>query len=130
MVASNSAYKESIITLFHLISMVDGKLSEKEEKLRSLIMMHENITDKEFQESVHKLSSYSNQEIYELGVNKLKKCDPESQIRALAWLRNLANAGGFMGQGEWKIIYQIYKNELNLNLKDIISHELPQISLL
>lgn len=38
-------------------------------------------------------------------------------------MSNIANADGFMDPTEWRMIYQLYKDELNLNLDDILTQQ-------
>lgn len=119
-------YTEALVTLYHLISLADGKISDREERFCELMKKTENITEAEYEGITSSLSSLSQEEIYNISVKGLKSCSHEEQIKCMAWMRLIANSDGYMAREEWALIFRIYKKELQLSLKEIIECELPQ----
>jgi uncharacterized tellurite resistance protein B-like protein len=118
-------YEETIVTLYHLISLADGEISERELQMCSLLRRSENIDETNFNHIIKSYNGVSQTEIYRKCVNLLRTCTLEEQVGCLAWMRYIANCDGFMAREEWSIIFKIYKKELNLNLNEIMNYELP-----
>ncbi len=119
-------YIETLITLYHLISIADGEVSESEYKFGEFMKLSENIDNQKFDETLRTMSVLSKNNVYDISIQKLKSCTADEQVRCLAWMRLIANSDGFMAKEEWSLIFRIYKTELNLSLKDIIAYPLPQ----
>ncbi len=118
-------YTESLVSLYHLVSSADGKVSSMEEKLCKLMIESEEISEAQYDSVMQGFDNLSSTAAYSKTITALKKCDIDCQTRILAWARRIANADGYMAKEEWALIFKIYKKELDLNLKDIISCELP-----
>ncbi len=118
-------YTESLVSLYHLVSSADGKVSSMEEKLCELMIESEDISKEQYNGVMQGFSNLSEADSYTKTINSLRQCDVDCQTRILAWARRIANADGYMAKEEWALIFKIYKKELDLNLKDIISCELP-----
>lgn len=125
MVAQSEKFTEAIVSLYHLISSADGKISDFEKRICELMMKSEGIEVSEFEMIINTIDQLSQDEIYAKSINLLKSCTKDEQVKAMAWMRSIANSDGFMAKEEWSLIFKIYKKELNLNLKDIIDYKLP-----
>ena len=125
MVAQSEKFTEAIVSLYHLISSADGKISDFEKRICELMMKSEGIEVPEFEMIINTIDQLSQDEIYAKSIDLLKSCTKDEQIKAMAWMRGIANSDGFMAKEEWSLIFKIYKKELNLNLKDIIEYKLP-----
>ena len=73
-----------------------------------------------FQKKIEAYKNDPNQNLVESLKSDLKKLSKEEQIKIIAYMSNAANSDGFMDALEWKMIYDLYKNELQLSLEDII----------
>ena len=125
MVTHSEKFTEAIASLYYLISSADGKISDFEKRICEHMMETEKISEKDFNMFISSIEHLSQDEVYAKCIKLLNVCPQEEQIRALAWMRNIANSDGFMAKEEWALIFKIYKRELQLNLKDIIDCELP-----
>ena len=109
-----------LVTLYHLLINADGYVDEKELRMGKVMKKHENIDDWEFNYHLKKVAELTNDEILDICIESLKKCDYNDQVKAIAWMSLIANSDGFMAPEEWKLIYRIYNNELHLRLSDIL----------
>ena len=128
MVTQKEKFTEAIVSLYFLISSADGKISDFEKKICEMMMKSEGIKGPEFDHIIESINQLPQDEIYKMSIKILKSCAKEEQIKALAWMRSIANSDGFMDKQEWSLIFKIYKKELQLNLKDIINYKLPPLT--
>jgi uncharacterized tellurite resistance protein B-like protein len=101
--------------------MADGVVHEKEITLGKKMCDHENFDFTEFHLLMDKYKNMQKQDVYNECVAALSRLKYASQVRCLAWMSNIANSDGFMSTDEWKLIFRIYKKELNINQADIIT---------
>lgn len=125
MVTQSEKFTEAIVSLYYLISSADGKISDFEKRICELMMKSEGIDVPEFEMTIDSIKHLSQEGVYSLCIRLLKSCTKEEQVKALAWMRAIANSDGFMAKEEWSLIFKIYKKELQLNLKEIIDYKLP-----
>ncbi len=125
MVTHSEKFTEAIASLYYLISSADGQISDFEKRICEHMLETEKINEKAFNQLIASIEHLSHDEVYAKCVELLNACPTEEQIRALAWMRGIANSDGFMAKEEWALIFKIYKRELQLNLKDIIDCDLP-----
>ena len=118
-------FNEAMVSLYHLISLADGEISQRELEMCTLMRKTEEINDGSFNEIIKRFDRKTHSEIYKTCVGLLRTCPVSEQIACLAWMRYIANCDGFMAREEWSLIFKIYKKELNLNLNDIMNYELP-----
>ena len=85
---------KGIIYLAHLISVADGVRDDTEIRALKHIRDYEDIPVETHQSLQHQMYDLSNQEIYEEGVNALKDCSQERQMRAFAWLYKILEVDG------------------------------------
>ena len=125
MVTQSEKFTEAIVSLYHLVSSADGKISDFEKKICELMMKSEEIEASDFDHITNSIKHLSQDELYVTCIRLLKSCSEKERVKALAWMRSIANSDGFMAKEEWSLIFKIYKKELQLNLKDIINCKLP-----
>ena len=109
-----------LVALYHLLINADGHVNEKELRMGRVMKKHEKINDWEFNYHLRKVAGLTNNQIINICIESLKKCDYNDQVKAIAWMSLIANSDGFMAPEEWKLIYRIYNNELHLKLSDIL----------
>jgi len=117
---TNNAYKNTLIKAYYYIILADGVINEKELAFGEKMIRKEDIDQNLFNK---KMKSFESEKLESLIVSlksDLKKLKKEEQIKIIAYMSNVANSDGFMDQTEWKMIYDLYKNELNLQLEDIL----------
>ncbi len=124
-----SPYIEGFSALYYLIIIADGVISEKEIHMGKLMCDHEKFDYDAFEKLIAQYKTMDHQNIMNNCVRVLSNYPYEYQVKCLAWMMKIANADGFMAPEEWKLIYCIYKKELNLNQQDIINlqRELPKL---
>jgi uncharacterized tellurite resistance protein B-like protein len=111
---------EGFSSLYHLLIEADGLIHEQEIIMGKLMCNHEKFDMGEFQLLLSKYRNMDRQEVYKKCIASLSKIKYASQVRCLAWMANIANSDGFMSPEEWKLIFKIYKRELNIRQEDII----------
>ncbi len=119
--AEKTDYFSGLVALYHLLINADGHVDDKELRMGRIMKKYENIDDGKFNYFMEKVTGKTHDEIVEACTNSLKKCNYYEQVKAIAWMSLIANSDGFMAPEEWKLIYRIYNNELNLKLSDILS---------
>jgi uncharacterized tellurite resistance protein B-like protein len=120
---------DGFIALYYLMIIADGVISPKEVEMGNLMIKHEKIDEKHFHEKLEEYRNLDKSTLMQLCIEKLTKCNGEFQIKAVAWMSNVANADGFMDPQEWALIYKIYNKELRLDLSKILEKqkELPRL---
>jgi len=113
-------FKDTLIKAYFFISNADGKIDAKEIAIGHKMVLKEQINQEEFQRKIDSYNCETPECIVQSLKSDLKKLSKDQQIKIIAYMSNIANADGFMDPVEWKMIYNLYKNELNLNLEDII----------
>lgn len=98
----------------------DGKVNERELLLGKLMLEAEALPTDKFESELDELKAKSMTSLLSVGITALKKLPPNQQLRSVAWLCVIANADGFMDKDEWKLIYKLYHDELNLKLDDVM----------
>ena len=114
-------FKETLIKAFYYISTADGKVDDKEKEMGKKMIQKESIDNTEFQKKIDAFNCETPDCIIHSLKDDLKKLKRDEQIKIIAYMSNVANADGFMDPSEWKMIYNLYKNELKLNLEEIIT---------
>lgn len=120
-------FKGILLKAFFYIAYADGKMDERERSLGESIIKKEQLNKNDFEEYQEQFKNGFEQKHYQSLINDLKQLNKNQQITIIAYMSNVANSNGFMDPAEWKIIYNLYKNELHLNLDDVLNRqkELP-----
>ncbi len=113
-------FKETLIKAYYYISSADGSVDTKEIEMGNKMIRKESIDKDAFQKKIESYNAETPEGIIRSLTDDLRKLKREQQIRIIAYMSNVANADGFMDPKEWKMIYNLYKNELNLPLEEII----------
>ena len=116
-----NTFKETLVKAYFYISSADGKIDQKEVEMGNKMIAKELIDKKEFEKKIESYQCETPECIINSLKDDLKKLKREEQIKIIAYMSNIANSDGFMDPAEWKMIYNLYKNELNLTLEEIIS---------
>jgi len=125
----NNPCTEGFIALYYLMIIADGVISPKELDMGNLMMKHENIDETFYHHKMESFRNLNKNELLNTCIRNLKNCSKDDQIRAVAWMSNVANSDGFMDPKEWALIYKIYNKELKLDLNQIleVQKELPRL---
>ncbi len=116
----NKNYLSGMVGLYYLLIHADGDVNEKEISSGHMMMKYEGIDEIAFKSLLNVYSEAEKDVLYKQCVVSLKNCTTEDQIRIIAWMSRVANSDGFMDPEEWKLIYQVYYRELDLDLQDIL----------
>lgn len=117
------SHQSTLSKLFFLLTAVDGEIKQKEEAVARIMCEYESIDYTSFMSSVQQMKTESTEELYLDAVQKLKQAAQPEQIRHLGWLCLVANADGFMEQGEWRLIYKLYHKDLGLPLPEVLREQ-------
>ena len=123
-------YKSTLINLYYLLILADGKVNERELALGKKMIVAEKIDEAVFDSQLKQLQSITDHtSTLKQVITELRKLDLKSQIRCIAWMCVIANSDGFMAKDEWILIYKIYHTEVKLSLDEIMKtqKELNQI---
>jgi uncharacterized tellurite resistance protein B-like protein len=112
---------EGFCSLYYLLIEADGVVHENEVIMGKIMCKHEKFDIVGFQVLLNKYKNMDKQEVYKECIAAISRFKYASQVRCLAWMSNIANSDGFMGPEEWKLIFRIYKKELNIRQEDIIT---------
>ena len=122
-------HKPTLIKLYHLLINADGDVNEKELTTGKQMTKVEGINEFEFDHIIDSLKKRNPRVVYSECVEELKKLNPATQVRCIAWLSVIANADGFMDRTEWHFIYQLYHKELSLRLDEVMKKQKELIAL-
>lgn len=120
---------DGFLALYYMMIMADGVISPKEVDMGNLMIKHEKINEEYFHQQMEIFRNMDKSKLMQMCIEKLAKCNKDDQIRAVAWMSNVANSDGFMDPQEWALIYRIYNKELKLDLNKILEKqkELPRL---
>ncbi|MFW5700650.1 MAG: TerB family tellurite resistance protein [Cyclobacteriaceae bacterium] len=120
---------DGFLALYYMMIMADGVISPKEVDMGNLMIKHEKINEEYFHQQMEIFRNMDKSKLMHMCIEKLAKCNKDDQIRAVAWMSNVANSDGFMDPQEWTLIYRIYNKELKLDLNKILEKqkELPRL---
>jgi len=113
-------FKSTLINLYFLLINADGKINERELFLGKKMLEAEGLPVDKFESDLEALKAKGLPALLAEGTASLKKLSQKQQIRCIAWLCVIANADGFMDKDEWKLIYKLYHDELDLLLDDVM----------
>lgn len=116
-------YQTILTNLYFLFIHAEGMVNETEVQFGNQMIAMEGLNKKEFGIQLKQLALARRADVYLESLSHLKTLDLEKQIRCIAWLCAIANCDGFMDRAEWKFIYHIYHNELQLSLDDILAKQ-------
>jgi tellurite resistance protein len=116
-------YNTALVDLCFLLSLADGAVTSKEEEACLAMAKHECIPDKLYSHRSKHLTYSDKNIVLAKALTAIKKLNLKSQINIIAWVALIANSDGFMAQDEWRFLYNIYHNELNLDLKQILERQ-------
>ncbi len=117
---TKNTFKETLLKAYYYIISADGNIEERELEIGRKMCKKEGIDEGEFQKKIEAYKNDPNQNLIDSLKTDLKKLSKEEQVKVIAYMSNTANSDGFMDALEWKMIYELYKNELQLTLEDII----------
>lgn len=120
---SRTFFTDTLIKAYHYIVHADGRIDDKEVELGQKMIAEEKIPPEVFTQKMAILDNEKPEELIKTLKIDLKKLSQKDQIKIIAYMSNIANADGFMDPTEWRMIYQLYKDELNLNLDDILTQQ-------
>ncbi|SRR5690606_14953811 len=120
---SRTFFTDTLIKAYHYIVHADGRIDDKEVELGQKMIVEEKIPPDVFSQKMAVLDNEKPEELIKTLKVDLKKLSQKDQIKIIAYMSNIANADGFMDPTEWRMIYQLYKDELNLNLDDILTQQ-------
>ncbi|MEO1049673.1 MAG: hypothetical protein AAFX87_03585 [Bacteroidota bacterium] len=121
-------FETGLLNLLHLISLEDGVKDETEKKAIQRIKDIENISEESYQEFDAKIRSLSRNEIFDLGIDAIRRCPTDEVKRIFAWIYVISEVDGEVHVREARFILYVLK-ALNLDLDEIqkISKTLPSI---
>jgi len=118
--SKNKNYLSGMVGLYYLLTHADGDVNEKEICSGQMMRKSEGIEELAFNNLLNAYNGAEKDLLYKQSVSSLKNCTTEDQVRLIAWLTRVASSDGFMDPKEWRLLYQVYFCELNLNLKEIL----------
>jgi uncharacterized tellurite resistance protein B-like protein len=121
--------KSALIKMYFLLVHADGEVNDREVQLGNQMAKIEGLSEIEFNVTLEMLEKRTATNVYEEGIEELKKLDHQKQVRCVAWLCVVANADGFMDKTEWQFIYKVYQKELGLNLDEVMKTQKELVAL-
>jgi len=115
--------------MYFLLVHADGEVNDREVQLGNRMAKIEGLSETEFNVILDMLEKRAGANVYDEGIEELRKLDHQNQVRCVAWLCVVANADGFMDKTEWQFIYKVYHKELGLNLDEIMKVQKELIAL-
>ena len=116
-------FRTTLINLYFLLIYADGKVNERELFLGKQMLLAEGFDTIKIESELEQLNQKRKESVLNDSIVSLKKLSSRLQIRCIAWLCVIANADGFMDKDEWKLIYKLYHDELDLPLDDVMKEQ-------
>lgn len=113
----------TIAQLYYLLIHADGRIDDKEIEMGKKLVEIEGLNSELFYNEVDRLVDADSKKLLNDCAIVLKKFERKFQIRYIAWMCVIANSDGFMDKEEWKLIYQLYHNDLKLPLDSVMAEQ-------
>lgn len=113
----------TIAQLYYLLIHADDRVDEKEIEMGKKLVEMEGLNAELFYAELDRLENKKSKELLPQCSDVLKKFERKVQIHYIAWMCVIANSDGFMDKEEWKIIYQLYHNDLKLPLDSVMQEQ-------
>ncbi len=126
---STDLYKKGVLYLSYSISLADGVAHETEKAAMDKIRQSEHIPKSIYNEFNRDRAHSTEKEIYRTGIDSLKKCDKDHQLRTFAWIFKIMEADGHIHVKEARFMLYALKS-FDVNLDEVISYtqKLPNIN--
>ena len=115
----NINFQLGLLHLIHLIVNVDGHIDDREREAMKKIREEENIPDSIYQEFEQKVTSGTEDSIYEDGIGYLSKCTDDERLTVFVHLYKLAEADSNISPKEIRFLFYGLK-ETKLSFEDIV----------
>ncbi|MDH5367881.1 MAG: hypothetical protein OEW67_12920 [Cyclobacteriaceae bacterium] len=113
----------TIAQLYYLLIHADDRVDKKETEMGKKLVETEELNPELFYNEIDRLENVDYKKLLPECADVLKKFEKKVQIRYIAWMCIIANSDGFMDKEEWKLIYQLYHNQLKLPLDAIMEEQ-------
>lgn len=114
-------YHLGLLYMVHLLMSSDGEISDDEVKAWTLINKKEGISEELFNDFRNSLSTKTEREIYQAGIDRLNLCTNEEKLNAFVHLYNLSEADGNVHVKEVRLLlYSIRMTGIEFN--DVVEH--------
>ena len=122
-------FQKGILYLSYSIVLADGVAHETEEAAMTKIRKAEQISNRIYEQFSHDLQKSSEKEIYKTGIDSLKKCSKDEQVRTFAWIYKIMEADGLVHIKEARFMLYALKS-FDVDIDDVISYtsRLPNIN--
>jgi len=109
--------------------MADGVAHDTELAAMDRIRRSEHIPGHIFDQFSRDITVSTDMEIYRTGIDSLKKCDKDHQLRTFAWIWKIMEADGTVHVKEARFMLYALKS-FDVKLDDVISYteKLPKIT--
>jgi len=97
-------YQLGLLYLIHLLAGADGDFSEHEMRALNKVRSKEKIPDDVFKEFEGMVKSSRERDIYQKGIECIKKCTSEEKLKAFATLYKVSEIDGRVHVKEIKLI--------------------------
>lgn len=118
--STNNYYHLGLLFLVHLLINVDGELDESERAALTTIVERENIPSELYESFEKEVSSISERERYQRGIQLLNKCNDEEKLSALVHLYHLSEADGRVHVKEVRLLLYSIKM-VGVEFNDVVA---------
>lgn len=118
-VSSNQNYQLGLLHFAHLLVTVDGYIDDREKNAISSLLKEEKISEQVYAEFQKSVSSRSEREVYERGVNLLATCTDEEKLSALVHLYRLSEIDDNVHVKEVRLLLYSLK-ATNVEFEDVV----------
>lgn len=126
---SKDLFKKGVLYLSYSVSLADGVAHETEKAAMDQICQSEQIPSRIFNEFNRDLAKSSEKEIYRTGIDSLKQCDKDHQLRTFAWIYKIMEADGLVHVKEARFMLYALQS-FDVHIDEVISYtqKLPSIT--
>ena len=125
---TDNHFHNSLLLLSYLITNVDGILDIQEKQAVKKICEFESIPMDVLSTFVKEIPSYSERQVYNMGIEEIMKCTDEEKIKVFAWLHQISEVDGDVHIKEVRfLLYSIKKAGIEFNDVIATSATLPRL---
>ena len=122
------SFGTSLLYLTFSVALADGVRMRAEEKAINRILEHENISESMYQKFIADSEKLSVDEMHQIGIEAIKKCQPTDRLRAYGWIYKIMEVDGRVDVREAKfLLYALKDSDIELDEVIRTSLELPQL---
>lgn len=122
-------YNEALLYLLRVVVYADGVFDDEESEAIQEICGIEEISDEYYKDFSDRVKSMSEKEMYLTGIDFVRDCSKEEQLRVFVWLYKMAEVDGTVHVKEVRfLLYSIRHADIEFDQIEMAAKKVPSLN--